>query len=133
MSRGPDLARRELWRRRLREYERSNLTIADFCDGAGVSAAAFYQWRRKLAFMGPSEGPGKHQGLGNPSPQTTPSSTTAASLNFLPVEIMGSGNGNVVEVQLPCGIRVLVPSRDQESLRTILETFASERREDRPC
>ncbi len=37
MSRGPDLARRELWRRRLRQYERSNLTIADFCDGAGVS------------------------------------------------------------------------------------------------
>ncbi|MFN0019479.1 MAG: IS66 family insertion sequence element accessory protein TnpA [Pirellulaceae bacterium] len=126
MSRGPDLARRELWRRRLREYERSNLTIADFCDGAGVSTAAFYQWRRKLAVTGPSVGPGKEEGFAKPSP-------AAASLNFLPVEIMGPGNGSVVELQLPSGIRVLVPSRDQESLRTVLESLTSDRRADRPC
>lgn len=131
MSRGPDLARRELWRRRLREYERSNSTIADFCDRAGVSTAAFYQWRRKLAVStSPGGGPA---GLAKPSLQTTSSSPAAASLNFLPVEIVGPGNGNVVEVQLPCGIRVLVPSRDQESLRTILKSLTSDRREDRPC
>ena len=132
MSRGPDLARRELWRRRLREYAWSNSTIADFCDGAGVSTAAFYQWRRKLAVASPSVSPGEHQGLANPSPQTTYSRAAAASLNFLPVEIMGPRNGDVVEVLLPNGIRVLVPSC-QESLRTILESLVSKWREDRAC
>jgi hypothetical protein len=125
MSRGPDLARRELWRRRLREFERSNSTIADFCDRAGVSTAAFYQWRRKLADAASPAGAEKGAGLAKPSP-------AVASLNFLPVEIVGSRNGDVVEVQLPGGIRVLVPSRDQESLRTVLETFVRER-ETRPC
>jgi hypothetical protein len=126
MSRGPDLARRELWRQRLREYERSNLTIADFCDRAGVSTAAFYQWRRKLADATSPEGAGKNEGCAK-------APSAAASLNFLPVEIMGPRNGDLVEVQLPCGIRVLVPSRDQKSLRTVLESLTSDRREDRPC
>jgi len=97
--------------------------VADFCDRAGVSAAAFYQWRRKLADATSSEG------LNKLPPQATPSRAAAASLNFLPVEIMGPRNGDVVEVLLPSGIRVLVPSRDQESLRTVLEFLASEREE----
>lgn len=131
MSRGPDLARRELWHRRFREFDRGTATVADFCDRVGVSTAAFYQWRRKLAVStSPEGGPA---GLAKPSVQTTPSSTATAGIKFLPVEIMGPGNGNVVEVQLPCGIRVLVPSRDQESLRTVLESLTSDRREDRPC
>jgi transposase-like protein len=109
----------------LREFERSNSTIADFCDRAGVSTAAFYQWRRKLADAASPAGAEKDAGLAKLSP-------AAASLNFLPVEIVGSRNGDVVEVQLPSGIRVLVPSRDQESLRTVLETFVRER-ETRPC
>jgi hypothetical protein len=123
MSRGPDLARRELWRRRMREFERSAATVADFCDRVGVSTAAFYQWRRKLADGSSSAG------LTKPPPQATPSRTAAASLSFLPVEIMGPRNGDVVEVLFPSGIRVLVPSRDQESLRTFLECLASEREE----
>lgn len=123
MSRGPDLARRELWRRRMREFERSAATVADFCDRAGVSTAAFYQWRRKLADASSSAG------LTKPSPQATPSRAAAASLNFLPVEIRGPRHGDVVEVLLPNGSRVLVPSRDQESLRTVLESLASEREE----
>jgi hypothetical protein len=113
MSRGPDLARRELWRRRLREYARSNSTIADFCDRAGVSTAAFYQWRRKLA------------DAATPEVLTKPS-LTAASLNFLPVEITGPRNGEVVEVRLPDGIRVLIPSRDYEAIHTVLKTLARE-------
>lgn len=118
MSRGPDLARRELWRRRLREFGRNTATVADFCDRAGVSTAAFYQWRRKLADATTPEG------LAKPSP-------AAASLNFLPVEIIGSRNG-VVKVLLPNGIRVLVPSRDYEAIRTVLKTLASEQ-EARGC
>ena len=125
MSRGPDLARRELWQQRLREYERSNSTIADFCDRTGVSTAAFYQWRRKLADAASPEGAEKDEGLAEPSP-------AVASLNFLPVEIRGPRNGDVVEVLLPNGIRVLVPN-SQESLRTILESLASKWREDRAC
>ena len=49
MGRGPDLERREIWRRRLREFDRGSVTVAGFCQRIGVSVATFYQWRRKMA------------------------------------------------------------------------------------
>lgn len=77
MSRGPDLARREVWRRRLRDFDRGRATVAEFCRREGVSDAAFYQWRRKLA-----------------SPAAQPSTAVTAAekvsaLSFLPIEITG--------------------------------------------
>ena len=52
MSRGLDLARRELWRRRLREFDRGTATVAEFCRRVGVSDAAFYQWRHGAKLSG---------------------------------------------------------------------------------
>lgn len=37
-----------LWRDRIGRFERSDLTVAAFCDWEGVSQAAFYVWRKKL-------------------------------------------------------------------------------------
>ena len=36
------------WRRLIEQHERSGLTVTAFCERAGVSAASFYGWRRKL-------------------------------------------------------------------------------------
>jgi hypothetical protein len=49
MSRGLDVVKREAWRRRLRAFDRGTATVEEFCWREGVSVAAFYQWRRKLA------------------------------------------------------------------------------------
>ena len=51
-------------------------------------------------------------------------------MKFLPVELIGQQR---VEVQFPCGARVLVPSHDREAIRTILEALVVDRREDRAC
>lgn len=106
MSRGPDLARRELWRRRLQEFDRGKATVAAFCRRVGVSDAAFYQWRRKLA-----------------TPVTEPNSPVSSvpALSFLPVEITGRDDPSArIEVVFPQGIRVLVPGRDQATLSAVL-------------
>lgn len=42
----PQLAQQ--WRKRLERFDLSDLTIADFCQLEGYSAASFYQWRRRL-------------------------------------------------------------------------------------
>lgn len=47
----PQLARD--WRARLDRFERSGLTIAQFCQREGCSTASFYQWRRKLRNASP--------------------------------------------------------------------------------
>lgn len=118
MSRGPDLARREVWRRRLREFDRGAATVTDFCRRVGVSVASFYQWRRKLAAVVSSEA-------------TTPR-VPATAVSFLPVEIMQQA-GNTVEVLLPNGARVLVPSSEREAIRAVVEAAAGVQAEARTC
>src|SRR2546427_656930 len=37
-----------LWRRRLRQWRRSGLTVRDFCAAEDVSEPSFYAWRRTI-------------------------------------------------------------------------------------
>ncbi|MFN9881265.1 MAG: IS66 family insertion sequence element accessory protein TnpA, partial [Planctomycetota bacterium] len=39
------------WKRRLRRYERTELTVAEFCRREGISVSSLYQWMRTLAGM----------------------------------------------------------------------------------
>jgi hypothetical protein len=39
----------KLWAKRLRDFENSSLTVAQFCNSVGCSVPTFYQGRRKLA------------------------------------------------------------------------------------
>lgn len=122
MSRGPDLARREVWRRRLRDFDRGRATVAEFCRREGVSDAAFYQWRRKLA---------------SPAAQPSTAVSTAekvSALSFLPIEITGRDDQSArIEVVFPDGTRVLVPGRDHATLQAVLATLASSSREAGSC
>lgn len=120
MSREPDREKRAVWQMRLREYDCGDLTVAEFCRRAGVSVPAFYLWRRKL------------------KPAVTSSkarSQVVPAVSFLPIEISGGGS---VEVLLPGGVRVLVPSNDQQALRTVISTLLTTTRidfstEERAC
>ena len=41
-------SKHDLWAARLRRFEQSAFTVAEFCDQEGVSTASFYSWRRRL-------------------------------------------------------------------------------------
>ena len=43
----------ELWQARVRRFEVGGQTVAEFCQWEGVSAAAFYLWRKKLRELAP--------------------------------------------------------------------------------
>jgi hypothetical protein len=49
MTRSPDPKLADQWRDRLLRFERSGLSVADFCLDEDYSPASFYQWRRRLA------------------------------------------------------------------------------------
>lgn len=125
MSREAVLARRELWKRRMQEFEHGSADVAEFCRRLGVSTASFYQWRRRLKPASPA--PAKPP---NPPAKAAPPRKTTANMKFLPVELLGPQN---VEVQFPCGARVLVPSHDHEALRTVLQSLVPSRREEPAC
>ena len=119
MRRGPDTVKLELWRRRMREFERGTETVAAFCGRVGVSAASFYLWRRRVAGQADETSGPKSPGRGDPQS----GQVTVPPLSFLPVQITGQAP-SVIEVLLTCGTRVLVPSGDRESLRAVLEVVA---------
>jgi hypothetical protein len=49
MARPKDLGLEHSWRLRLRRQATGGLSIPEFCRREGVSTAAFYAWRRRLA------------------------------------------------------------------------------------
>jgi hypothetical protein len=120
MSREPDLAKWAAWRLRLREFDRGNATVVEFCRRVGVSIATFYLWRRKLA-------PSAARESRSPARRPAESRGTAAGIHFLPVEITSRPG---IEVLFPGGARVTVPCHDHEAIRTVMAALLSASRED---
>ena len=50
-----------LWQERLRRFDRSQMTVAQFCRSEGVSQPSFYQWKKKLGQL-PNDAPPKANG-----------------------------------------------------------------------
>jgi transposase-like protein len=121
MARWPDPAKREEWKRRLLEFDRRQVSVAEFCRLAGVSTAAFYQWKRKLRRELHEARPGSRR--------------VAPGMQFVPVEITG---GPSVEVHLANGTRLLVPCHEHQALRVVITALGGgpvedEWAEDRSC
>jgi len=104
----PGLDAQGTWRERLRRYERSGLTVAEFCDREDVSTASFYQWRRRLAEM-----------VARPRPQQpVPRQRPEAGPSFQQVTL--SGVGGVVAIELPNGVRVELPAHHLQLVQAVV-------------
>jgi hypothetical protein len=88
-----DLALERSWRERLRRYERSGLTIREFCKQEDLSAAQFSWWRAELRRRVAKAAPGRKGGK-----KTTKRSrarknakrSKAVAAGFFPVEVKHS-------------------------------------------
>ncbi len=98
MGRIADSGKRELWRRRFREFDTGNWTVVAFCERLGVSVPTFYQWRRKLA--------------------TPPRSDQ--TLTFVPVAISTPAG---IEVHLPGGVRMTIASSDDPAIQSVIRAI----------
>jgi hypothetical protein len=98
----------ELWRRRMGRYQRSGLTVAEFCASEGVSAPSFYQWRKRFAQVSahPQDEPvvAKHRRQAVPAFQQLALATQA---------------GRVV-VELGSGVRLELPAENVELVRAVV-------------
>lgn len=94
MARTSDPELRLWWRRLINSFDAERQSVAQFCSRHDVSTASFYAWRRRLG-----ETPG------SPSPA------------FLPVQITQSPTPErAVQVHLPSGVRIEVPTADRDLL-----------------
>lgn len=49
MASASDSSKANLWRQHFMDFDRSQLTIAQFCQSIGCSVPTFYHWKRKLS------------------------------------------------------------------------------------
>lgn len=104
MSRQADPEKARVWRRRLDRYASCGLTIADFCEAERVSEATFQYWRRRLA-------------EDRSSGAVTAGNRPASDAGFLPIRVSLA----TVEIHLPGGARVSIPSGETTALRIAIE------------
>ena len=98
-----------VWRDRLARFNKSNLTVAQFCQQEGVSDPTFYQWRKRL------KGSGRKAKLF----RRPESPRNVKSRPFVPVNVSAS---MFTEIEFPNGVRVRVPATNAEALRMAIAT-----------
>lgn len=79
MARGPDPTTRKRWERLIDQFERSALSVTDFCRQHEVSTASLYQWRRRL----------RNRTVGNAKTRSTQSNSPDQTACLIPVTVTG--------------------------------------------
>lgn len=98
MSRLPQPNKAQTWKQHFATFERSDLTVAQFCQSIGCSIPTFYHWKRKLAQS--------NDKVAFLRVQTTDAQSTA------------------IEIKLPSGVTLRVPLSAISSISDILEQVA---------
>ncbi len=86
------------------EFERSGLTVTEFCQSIPVCAQTFYRWRNKL---------GRNPGL---------TEVSSAESTEMPTFVSVHCPASTVEFKFPGNVVAKVPS-DQGALRAIVEVL----------
>lgn len=115
MGREMDVARHEVWRRRLERFSSWSGTVAEFCRREGVTQGTFYLWRKRL----PQEG-ALTRAVGSVlTPEAVrPAGAGQRAASF--VELSLTGRAALVEIELPNGAVVRVPAEDAAALRVAI-------------
>ena len=100
MARSSDSPKVVVWRRRVRRFGCSGMTVVRFCEQEGVSTASFYRWRNRLAERRPAERGAEQTPL------------------FQPVRV--TRTETPISIQLPGGVRVEVPAENLDAVRAVL-------------
>ncbi len=104
------------WRRRLRRFRSSGLTVAAFCAAEGVSVPSFYQWRRKLAGSTPR--------LAGSSRPASRRSAQSAQRAFQRIVVTPAP---AMSVRLPGGVEIELPTAHPETVRTLVAALLGSR------
>jgi hypothetical protein len=115
MGRGIDVARHEVWRRRLERFSGWSGTVAEFCRREGVRQGSFYVWRKRL----PREGalPGA---VGSDRLRDAVRARDDAQQDARFLELSLTGTVAIVEIELPNGAVVRVPGEREATLRVAI-------------
>ena len=123
-----DPAREKLWRRTIRDQERSGLSVHAVCAREGLKDGTFLRWRREL------DRRDREKRTAIPNPATEGAGESRGSSVFLPVRVVDADRvpswpNPLIEIVLDGGPTVRVPPGfDPRTLRSVLAVLQG-----RPC
>jgi transposase-like protein len=103
------------WRERMELWQRSGLSVRQFCVRNGLTESTFYLWKRELRTRDQTS---------SKSPSTQP--------KFVPVSVVPSTTLSV-EVRCPSGHVVCFPSCEVSALASLFVALDLGTREAQPC
>jgi hypothetical protein len=124
MARQPSSAKEHFWRRMLRRWRRSGLTVRQYCDQNHLSVPSFYAWRRTIAQRD------QEAASAAPAPRCLDHRGSDSQATFVPVQIVATpptptaaievvlGSGRVIRVASgfePDMLRQLLPLLEEPS------------------
>ena len=118
-----DLALERTWRERMRQFDKSGLSIRQFCEQKGLVNHQFSWWRRELKRRAAKSVPGKRKVKTQAASTAQQSKAPVAS--FVPVHLESPSPAQAsVEIVLdqPPRIRV-APGFDAELLRQVVRVL----------
>lgn len=63
MARGFRAGKVQEWTQRIKRFEKSSLTVAQFCQSEGVAEQSYYHWKRKLRDSAATRSPNRFQAV----------------------------------------------------------------------
>lgn len=125
-TRQRDPVRERLWRKRVASWQKSGLTIREFCTRHGLADTAFQHWRRELRER-------------DAAFRTKPASSTKSTVScrrptFVPVAVLPNPESpdasaatkpaGMIEIRCPSGHVVVAPADDVTTLRHLFAALA---------
>lgn len=121
---GRDLALERAWRGRLQEFEKSGLTVREFCEREGLVGHQLTWWRRELKRRSDDSAPEQRRTTKGRPRKTRPAGR-ATEMQFMPVQLEPASNGQPrVEIILDQPPRIAVsPGCDTNLLREVIRVL----------
>jgi transposase-like protein len=111
--------RREWWRRQIQRQQQSRMTVAEFCRRHAIQPVTFYSWKRRFQESSAASPPTC------PKPQREAEPLVRSSAAFVPVSIVDSSAGGLLEIEFgnACTVR-LMGAVDPKLLRVAIRAAA---------
>jgi transposase-like protein len=110
MARSIDRHKEQFWRQMFARWTASGLSIAAFCEEAGLSQQSFYRWRRALRERTSRAGQQRRAQVVDAANETATATTGRSLPLFVPLAVETTTAAAILEVVISDGRVIRVPA-----------------------
>ena len=112
MARTPDPKKFERWRKLVAKQAKSGATVGEFCEAEGLNTSVYYYWKRRIL---------KEAGSAEAVDAEETDQVDGEKQQRRTRSKPGDQSRETMKIELPGGVRLELPTRDLELVRTVVE------------